>query len=98
MKHVIISVTEKEVFNGVLNANDAENNSIVFIRDMDNLNDPNVVSRNLKLAQKFVELNSDGKIDEDAKSLLDELKYDKVKKALPEANIHTYKVSSYLTN
>ncbi len=88
-----VSVTEKEINNGVLQAKNASENAIVFFREIENIEtDENIIKNKPHLASRFIELNESNKIDEDCKKYLDSLKYEKIVNALPENNIHKLKV------
>jgi hypothetical protein len=84
-----ISVTEKEFFNGILNAEDAKNNSIVFLREIEDIEKN--IEQNTQLIGSFIELDENDKVDKDVKKHLKDLRT-KVKKVLPKTNIHELKV------
>ena len=86
-------MTETEFFNGILNAKNVEDNTIVFLREIENIEtDQMIINKNPSLASRFIELDDDNRIDEDSKKYLDELKYEKIKKVLPSTHIHSLKV------
>jgi hypothetical protein len=90
---LIFKVTEKEIFNGVLNGPDVANNAIVFLREIENIEtEEKIIKNDPRLASRFIELDENMNIDEDAKMHLHELKDFKIRKALPESNIHKMKV------
>jgi mannitol-specific phosphotransferase system IIBC component len=89
-----VSVTEKEMINGVLQAKNASENAIVFLREIENIEtDENIINNKPQLASRFIELSVEDKIDEDCKKYLDSLKYEKIANALPENNIHKLRVN-----
>ena len=89
-----VSVTEKEIINGVLEVNNASDNAIVFFREIENIEtDENVIKNKPNLVSRFIEVNEELKVDVDCKKYLDSLKYEKIVKALPETNIHKLKVN-----
>jgi hypothetical protein len=86
-------VTEKEIIDGILSANDANERTLCFLRDIvdirEHLND--------EKASKYIDLISDGNgrpatIDDEANQLLDRLKNDRLPAALTSANIFKYNV------
>ena len=85
----IHAVTEKEFFHGILSAKDASNNSILFLREIEGIE--NKIEQNHVLASSFIELDEHNKVDKDVKKHINELRT-KVKKCLPKTNIHELKV------
>ena len=47
---------------------------------------------NIKLSQKFIDIDKNKNIDETAKRFLNELKNDKIASKLPQSNIFKYNV------
>ena len=92
-----VSVTEKEIFNGILNAKKSvPNNVLFFIREIENLEEECEKFRennSLALLKKFIDMDNDNRIDESARSLLNDLKYKKIPVKLPESNIFKFNVS-----
>ena len=82
-------MTEKEFYNGILNAEEAENNSIVFLREIEDIEEN--IEQNTRLTGCFIELDENNKVDKDVKKHLKDLRT-KVKKVLPKTNIHELKV------
>ena len=82
-------MTEKEFYNGILNIENAKNNSIVFLREIEDIEKN--IEENTRLAGCFIELDENNEIDKDVGKHLKDLRT-KVKKALPKENIHELKV------
>ncbi|CAF4641417.1 unnamed protein product [Rotaria sp. Silwood2] len=87
-----IIVTEKEIVKGILSVSDANQRTLCFLREIDDIYDhlsDNKVS-------KFIDLHysNDGKpiIDHEAEQLLNRLKYTRIPNALQSNNIYSYKV------
>jgi hypothetical protein len=87
-------VTEKEFYNGILNAEEAENNSIVFLREIEDIEEN--IEQNTRLTGCFIELDENNKVDKDVKKHLKDLR-SKVKKFLPKTNIHELKAGNINT-
>ena len=83
------SVTEKEIFNGVMLGKEVEKNVVFFIREIEDIKEH--IGENVKLAKRFIDIDDGGVLDEDSHELLTALK-ERVKSTLPESNIHTFKV------
>lgn len=81
---------EKEIQAGIFKINDADNNAIVFLREIENLENDKYISK--KFLSQFVELDENNEIDLCLKQRLNKLKTEIVTNALPESNIHKYKV------
>jgi hypothetical protein len=64
---------------------------LYFQRDIEDLEE-NLEHTDLKILNKFVEINKHREIDQSAKALLDDLKYKKIPAKLPESNIFNFKV------
>ncbi len=87
-------MTEKEFYNGILNAEEAENNSIVFLREIEDIEEN--IEQNTRLTGCFIELDENNKVDKDVKKHLKDLR-SKVKKFLPKTNIHELKAGNINT-
>ncbi len=89
---MMVIVTEKEIVNGILSASNANQRTLCFLREIDDIH--NHLSDNK--ASKFIDLNysNDGKplIDQEAESLLNRLKNIRIPNALQSNNIFSYKV------
>lgn len=74
-------MTEQEIHEGVLNKKRKEpwNSSLIFIRKIKDI-EANI-DKNTKLSKRFIDLNSDGKINTFVKDRLDKLKNVELKKA-----------------
>ena len=83
-------MTEKEIFNGVIRAKNIENNVLFFVREIDDIEEH--YKDNIKLSLKFIDIDKNKNIDETAKKFLNDLKYDKIPKKLPQSNIFKYNV------
>ena len=81
-------VTEKEIINGILSANDPNERTLCFLREIvdirDHLSD--------EKAPKYIDMLSKTEVDEEAEKLLDRLKNSRIPKVLKSENIFTYKV------
>jgi hypothetical protein len=85
-----VSVTEKEIYNGLIKAQNTKQNVLMFIREIVDIKDN--IKSNAKLAGRFIDLDEGGNVDTDAENLLNSLKTDKIAKYLPESNMHKFKV------
>ena len=83
-------MTEKEIFNGILNAKNLAHNVLFFEREIVDI-EQNIQS-NRSLASKFVDLDGKYNVDENAKRFLNNLKYNKISSKLPQSNIFKRKV------
>lgn len=88
-----IKVTEKEIFNGILSAKNTKNNVLFFIREIDDIVEN--INTNLSVSKKFIDLDKNNQIDEDARDLLNELKYKKIPAVLPDTNIFRFNVNYF---
>ena len=88
-----VSVTEKEIFNGILGkAKNPACNALYFQRDIDDLQNVRIDESNSSLIKKFVDLDNQKTIDQSAKNLLDKLKNEKIPSRLPDTNIFKFRV------
>ena len=85
-----MSVTEKEIFNGILNAKNLANNVLFFEREIVDIEQN--IQNNRSLAAKFIDLDDKFNVDENAKHFLNDLKYNKIPSRLPSSNIFKLKV------
>ena len=85
-------MTEKEIFNGILNAKQVDKNVLFFTREIEGIEES--LKTNLKLAKKFIDIDKENKIDESALNLLNDLKYKKIASKLSSSNIFNFKVIS----
>ena len=69
------------------------NNVLYFIREIEDIEQN--VDLNIKLARRFIEIDSNNKIDESARLLLNDLKWKKIQSRLPETNIFKFNVKFY---
>ncbi|CAF2768681.1 unnamed protein product [Rotaria sp. Silwood2] len=87
-----ISVTEKEIVNGILSVPNANQRTLCFLREIDGIYDHLSDSK----ASRFIDLyySDDGKpiIDNEAEQLLNRLKCTRIPNALQSNNIYSYKV------
>ncbi|CAF3724767.1 unnamed protein product [Rotaria socialis] len=83
-----ISVTEKEIINGILSAKDANERTLCFFRDIVDIRDHLSDSK----ALKYIDMSSQSVIDQEADKLLNRLKTNRIPAALKPKNIFTYKV------
>ncbi|RNA01612.1 NACHT and WD repeat domain-containing 2-like, partial [Brachionus plicatilis] len=85
-----VSVTEKEIFNGILKAKNVEKNVLYFEREIEDLDEN--IEKNVSIAKRFTELDKKNCADKEVRNLLDELKYKKIPSKLPESNMFKFKV------
>jgi hypothetical protein len=85
-----VSVTEKEIFNGLLKAKNRNNNVLYFEREIEGLEES--IAENPELCGRFIDLTSEKKVDKAAKNLLDKLKNEKIKACLGCGNSHRFRV------
>ncbi|CAF1385440.1 unnamed protein product [Adineta ricciae] len=87
-----VSVTEKEIIKGILQAPDANQRTLCFLREIDGIGE----HLSDKKASKFIDtkLTKDGTvvIDKEAEDLLNRLKFTRIPKALDSKNVFSYKV------
>lgn len=77
-----------------MNTDHPDDKSIVFIRDIENVDFESESSK--KAIKKFFDLTDDGKIDTEAQDLLNELKNEKIPSVLVDQNIIRFKVRTYI--
>jgi len=86
-----VSVTEKEIFNGILRKSGInENNVLYFEREIEDIEEQ--IEKNPKLAGRFIDLKKDYQLDLAAKNLVQNLKKEKIPSCLAESNIFRFKV------
>jgi hypothetical protein len=83
-------VTEKEIFKGILNAKNNQNNTLFFERNIVDIEQH--LGQNVSLIKKFIELDAENEVDPEVKTLLDNLKYKKIPSALLSDNIFKFDV------
>jgi len=87
-----ILVTEKEILNGILSASDANQRTLCFLREIEDIHDHLSDSK----ASKYIDLHysNDGQpiVDHEAENLLNRLKYKRIPSVLQSNNIFSYKV------
>jgi len=87
-----VSVTEKEIYNGILNGKDLKNNVLFFEREIEDIEQQLIQNSNKSVLSKYIELDKSSNIDMFSKKLLDDLKYKKIPEKLPSNNIFKFKV------
>ncbi len=93
---IIFSVTEKEIIEGVINAQDLESNVLFFEREIEDIEScVTSTDSDKKLIGRFIELDEHENVDQKYKKLLDDLKYEKVPKKLKNINTFKYKVNVF---
>jgi hypothetical protein len=90
MTRYFVSVTEKEIFNGILNRKNLSTNVLCFMREIEDIEEN--IDANVKLAKRFIDLDSQNRVDESSLSLLNDLKHKKIPAKLPESNIFKFHV------
>ncbi|CAF0861282.1 unnamed protein product [Rotaria sordida] len=83
-----ISITEKEIINGILSSKDANERTLCFLREIVDIHD----HLSDEKASKFIDMSSETDIDQEAKKLLDRLKNIRIPSILKSQNIFKYKV------
>ena len=83
-------MTEKEIFNGILNAENVANNVILFIREIEDVKD--YIEIDKSIAWRYIDVDEENKIDEQAQALLTDLTMKKIPAKLPETNTFRFKV------
>lgn len=83
-------MTEKEIYNGLFNAKNVGDNVLYFQRNIIDLDEN--IKTNVSLAKKFTELDKNNNIDSEVKSLLEDLKLNKIPSKLPEKNMFKFDV------
>ncbi|CAF2516523.1 unnamed protein product [Rotaria sp. Silwood2] len=83
-----ISVTEKEIINGILSAKDANERTLCFLREIVDIK--NHISD--EKTRKYIDMPSESVIDQEAEKLLDRLKNVRIPNALKSQNIFKYKL------
>ena len=74
------TVTEEEIYQGLINDPDRKDHCLVYIRELNNINHGH------KKAWRFIDLKSDGSKDEEALRRLKDLQ-ETVESTLPDSNI-----------
>ena len=74
-------------------AKNIKNNALFFLREIDDIEEN--INSNVNLAKRFIDLDKNNQIDQSAKKLLDDLKYNKIPNVLPESNIFKFNVSYF---
>jgi hypothetical protein len=89
-----VSVTEKEIFKGILNGKNLINNALFFVREIEDIESvcEKVEKKHLSLVKKFIDMDKNDRVDQSAKMLLNDLKYKKIPAKLPESNTFKFKV------
>ena len=87
-----VSITEKEIFNGILrkNENELTDNVLYFEREIEDI--CSYVDSNPGLVGRYIDLDDDKKIDNSSKVLLDTLKKQKIKSKLTKNQMFKFKV------
>lgn len=90
--NLCFQVTEKEIYNGILNAKNVENNVLCFIREIEDVKDYKDIDR--PIAWRYIDVDSQNEIDHSAQDLLNDLKFNKVLKKVPDSNVFRFKVKN----
>lgn len=85
-------MTEKEIFNGILNSKNTSNTVLYFQRNIVDI-DKYAADKNLSIVKKFIDMDKEDKVDKSAKTLLDELKNVKIPSKLSSTNIFKFDVN-----
>jgi hypothetical protein len=85
-------VTEKEIINGILSVSNANERTLCFMREIDDIHGHLSDSK----ASKYIELqySNDGTptVDDEVEKLLNRLKYTRIPSVLQSENIYKYKI------
>ena len=73
-----------------MNAENIENNVLFFIREIDDIEQH--FKDNIRLSQRFIDIDKNKSIDQTAKKFLHDLKCNKIPSKLPSSNIFKYNV------
>ena len=73
-----------------MNAENIENNVLFFIREIDDIEQH--FKDNIRLSQRFIDIDKNKNIDQTAKKFLHDLKYNKIPGKLSSSNIFKYNV------
>jgi hypothetical protein len=87
-----VSVTEKEIFNGILKGKDLKNNVLFFEREIEDIEQQLQKNADKSVLSKYIELDKSSNIEMSSKKLLEDLKYKKIPEKLPSSNIFNFKV------
>ncbi|UJR16165.1 hypothetical protein I4U23_003075 [Adineta vaga] len=83
-----ISITEKEIVNGILLAKDANERTLCFLREIvdirEHLSDDKV--------SKYIDMSTSSDVDQEAEKLLERLKTVRIPAALKSSNVYKYQV------
>lgn len=88
MSVFVISVTEKEIVNGILQAKDANERTLCFLREIVDVREHLTDEK----ASKYIDLSSGAVLDTEAEKLLERLKTVRIPAALDASNIYKYDV------
>lgn len=89
-------VTEKEIFNGILNNKNTSNTALYFQRNIVDIDE--YAAKNLAIVKKFIDLDKEDRVDKASRELLDELKNVKIPSKLSSSNIFKFDVILILIN
>ena len=87
-----ISVTEKEIVNGILSVSNANERTLCFIREIDGIRDHLTDSKASKYIDSHTSTDGQPMIDEEAEQLLNRLKKTRIPNTLQSKNIFSYNV------
>lgn len=90
LNKIINKVTEKEIFNGILNNKNTSNTVLYFQRNIVDIDE--YAAKNLAIVKKFIDLDKEDRVDKASRALLDELKNVKIPSKLSSSNIFKYDV------
>ncbi|XP_023244232.1 NACHT and WD repeat domain-containing protein 2-like [Centruroides sculpturatus] len=86
MHNYMMSVTEREVINGILNVKDTKNHCLAYVRHINNIN-----MGNLREASKFIDVINKN-IDVEAQNLLNNLRDERLVEKIEKSNFMKYTV------
>ncbi|CAF1011593.1 unnamed protein product [Adineta steineri] len=87
-----ISITEKEILNGILTASDANQRTLCFLREIDDIHEHLLDSKASKYINVQYSKTGEPIVDNEAETLLNNLKYNRLPSKLQSSNIFSYKV------
>ena len=84
-------MTEKEIFNGILNNKNTSNSVLYFQRNIVDI-DEYAAKSNLSIVKKFIDMDKEDRIDQSARKLLEELKNEKIPSKISKSNLFKFDV------
>ena len=86
---MFLIVTEVEILNGIIKAENVEKNVLVFFREIENIENILIDNKNKSLLSRFIDIKEE-QIDQEAKELRENMRK-KIYESLPQSNIFELK-------